>query len=724
MGAMLVYPEVVYLQLDLSPAGQRDGSMLYSGPASVQNRKNYHPGRTIENDINVETGQAELQYVPANQTFVLVLNARNRYGGRYLGYLRRGEGVVDSGTGRFAGTLKLRPGNLGDYFHFERPGDFEAVAKNYGDFHLAQGRISPVAKLAAPSKGDLVAWFEPFVQNHPDVDLYHVAHGTLELMAIDLFADAHFSKYFGKRFDELSGMAMIGTGLRLSQDLSRSQNRNERSLGTLSRMFYRGTGSPSGMETLQGVLALRVYTAWFRTQIDQLAVMPPTEADWKSLAALEPVFKAGAPTLSLFLPTRYARAQQQIQDARQRIAYPLLETQIAALESRRQQPSQDLLTDLIHWPATEREKLSCLSISQRNILHDRIQAIKFAVVEKLVPPHVERLKNLGQGFEAVLAGNEWYRRLNSAFQGATDAPAYRQALEAFQQHRKTDLDTALPVMLEKVSAFRYKDLGIPKQSWLATPKDSDSPVYAAVDAALAKRKSELIQKHKDDIEKAIAQALKESRENPKQPLRYVDMSKYAASELMSVIYYGTMNHPRAERVIQSMSQGDLGSIFKSAAFSTKMKLVFQMYHQVYYERYRNSPPLFRLQPEEWATMVIHHTTRNGFGTIVDSYDSTDIDVRRPYAKAYEQTLIQGSDVLVTLFDAASKGQLNKDSGIMGVVGDMFSDSMRNKRSFEQFLSDYRDDYPATVYHFEQNLMKAFTLQDMEQIKQIEIEPLE
>ena len=729
IGAILVYPKVVYVQMELTPRGVRNGETVYSGTSGFQQRESYRPGREIENDVTVELARVELRYQENTQTFVIEMARNGRSRGNYVHWFRKGEGVVDLAGNRFAGTRGDRnPSSLQDYFYFVRPHQFEEISDNYGHFYQPPGRTSLLARFMKASKADLIAWFEPFAESYPEADLYHIPHGKLELMVIDLFNDAHFKRHFGgKTFDELGAAALDGTAYLLSRDMIRSRDRNERSLGVLGGMFSRTIGSPRGMDTLQGVFVLRAFDGWYSNQMALLAGMQASEANWEGLTSMEPHFEPQSRALSMFLPARSQQAKQNILETRQRLAYPIIQASIAELEKRLHQPSTDVLADVVSWPVARRERLSYLSASQRAEVSQRIESLKFRLVKELMPSFMERLRNLGQGFEAVLGGNDWYHSFTGTFQGATDAPAYMAAYDAFLQRRAIDLEAARPAMLAKISTLAYKELNAPTRYWLTSPSDRSSPVYPALVEAATQRKAELERQHELSIKTAVAQAFEESRKNPSQPLRYIDMRKYAVPELMSMIYYGTMDFANIHEVLGSFKRGDLQSLFKSAEFTAKMKIVFQEYHRTYYERYGSTADKRRQNPEGWVPMEITHKSwqEDGFGNRSNESSSTsfDIYVRQPYVQAYKNTLATTADVLAMLVGAARERRIDSDAGVWGVLGGMIGDTMKNRNAFDQFLSDYHDSYPATVRHFEQNLLKAFTRREMIQLDLIEVEPL-
>ncbi len=496
-GVMPHGASALYLRLELSPGRHADGKTLYEGSAHVQPIEGYRRKLPVTAGQQGGTAAARVVHDPRLNTFSIQLTGQPRPHGTVL--LFNGlEGMYDPRGQALAGlyrpNARHNPGvsGGGQYFVLVRPKPFQRLDD------ALERRKSLLSISFTPSKSKLREWAKPFDDaNYAGPDQRQLqsrgwVYGTHEHIAIKLFRDDHFKKYFGAPFDELSG----GNLASIEKDL-RGEPLN--GLARFRRMFQTGQLDNAAVRTTIMVNAQRHLLNWRQDRLAELKRLPAEKGSLAHTDSVEQALAGIAPFL--LWPQEMTADTQQIAAVRAGIAYPTLKTMLARFESAT--PDLALMRQLAGWERDEQRLFSYLDATQRRTLVDAANKRLDSVLAQLLPRHQQRIATLGEGLPGLLDGNGWYREFSTDFAPVMQHPRVTQVRTAFEQRRGQQLAQAEADMLMRVQAdhatlptamsqqadtqrLNYcKTLKQYEQTWFVVPSDTQHATTRSVKTRMA-----------------------------------------------------------------------------------------------------------------------------------------------------------------------------------------------------------------------------------------------
>lgn len=513
-GVIIHGSQIIHMQLDLTPATElapqvksllvsqtsdKTATQIYEGVAYAQDFSGYLAKLSITRDVGSESMPVYGVYDAQLRTFRLLPKAQTRARPGRLGlefHLRNLGGVHDLRDDVLAGLKPSQVGatqapNSGDqHFFFARPSRFKDEAKSFDP------SVSWTSFLA-PSKADLSQWVQALTTEHPGTNLYHAQSGRLELVAIKLFRDEHFKKYFGEPFDELSSTKLKNIQRAMQQPGGREVS--DFNLLALNRMFWAGRGDNAAAQTALWVKAQRHMLRWRQDQMAALPQLPGVKSSLERIEQLE--HELGKVASALLWPSELKTDKAQLLQSRQAIAYPALQTMLAEFSSTA--PSLSLMNKVASWHADEKQLFGYLRAEQEQSLRAAANQRLTTIVTALMPAYRQRMAALGAGLPAVLAGVNWHRDFTRDFALVANHPLVQETLNTFAAQRAQHLNQAQAEMLAKIreghaqlpsdlspptDAQRLRYCATLKQldaAWFAVPSDGSQQAVESVRQTMA-----------------------------------------------------------------------------------------------------------------------------------------------------------------------------------------------------------------------------------------------
>ena len=721
-GVILTYPAATHVELTVEgQQGSGEGEIQFDASLRSQPLEVYLDGGRFDRAGTSDPAAVTLTLDAGLRTF-RVANAR---GLRRTGRRSASRQVLQQLTGKMglfargAERLVLLPPNsrsgLGEAISFVRPADFKRTAKKFKSVMRRRNVKSHFS--SAPSKSKLRKWAGPLLEAHGDAYLSQMGGGAVERAAIALFEDEYFEEFFGKPFDQLSVGSMAKTKKCLQKFSSRRASDADKSMYALHRAFWPHLGSPSATQTLQGVYALRGIQAWLDGHQTAFLASAGAEGDWENVEAVLAAAQSTATTW--VLPDRMTKLEEVAEGAFAKMAYPSLTSELDRLEGKADSAAGRAA--LATFNRTHRKRLKRLGSKQQRELKGRASAAHEAAIDQVVAELGAELDSLGPGLEGLLAGNRWWARSQAQLATGTKLRSVRDLMARFEELRRGAREAAEPQMLARISRAEAKELDDVSSSWFGAPGDTGSSTQAAVNRAISKRRQELSAAHEGRIQDAVARAKQEVARRPGQALRYIDFRKFPNGDFLGFIYHGIGNNKTQADLLRLLGTTDVEEMVKIAGYASKMKLAFATYHDLYYRRYGSTARARRSSGESWYG--IHHVTihKDRWGGVTDRYEDPEpfVYVRARFANAYKRTLANGVDALVAIFGAAADAvrQPGRQEDVHGrftrnLFGNILTAHRDYERAYEPFLDSFKDSYPATVAHFEENLRRAFQLESL------------
>jgi hypothetical protein len=364
---------------------------------------------------------------------------------------------------------------------------FVMARPQYAQERLTEPMIKAVAKGghgfgrffgSSPSDGDLLKWASMLKTEYPDMDLGQTVMGTLLGRARNLFEDDHFSKYFGKRFDQMSPSdraAVVDSFRRAQGQAGRSPLgsffRGESSDDLKQYAFLEGafssTGTDSAAEITLSVLTHRVIRSWRDAMQDRMRVWPAKADVFKRLARIE---TAGKDRLITLWPSERKEFKATLSAARQRLAVPVLG--ISADQTVAQAKGYQGIRDLAGWSDRNKDIAQYASGAELEALTAKIDVRLQQLLKPMIAAETVKLISLGEGYAAVAAGNRWYRDFTGRYGFLEDRPIIRGAVDRLALRRSSDLKAAQDQIAAQLKSAKTAQ-GIDNliAVWLPVPGD-------------------------------------------------------------------------------------------------------------------------------------------------------------------------------------------------------------------------------------------------------------
>lgn len=497
-GLVIQGSDLTYIKLDLSVPQKYTSSWQYKGKGYAQSFRAYFKENSVNSDNHCANIDVQLTYNPKIRTFRLKLEHNSQCDRMGLDVrLADFNGVHDVIGNTLTGLEQevMESGNGSDsrdqHFIFFRSNRFKAIAETFDKLEKTDGVKTGglFSFLKAPGKKSLRNWAQPLYDEYSGQDLNQGAYSHMKLVAIKLFRDRHFKKYFGERFDDLS-VTELGiiwkTLINLKQS---SQDEMDQKISMLERMFWTGHGDNAAKQTALRVMAQRFMLNWHHDRLVDLEKLPEEKESLQYIDLFEKELAKTA--LTLLWPSELSADKKRFAANRKRIALPVLKGMLVEFESSL--PTHRLMNRLIIWRFSENKLFNCLDKEDSRLLLDTAAKRLNVVIGALLSPYRQRIENMGSGLEAIEKGNTWYDDFNDSFSKVMQNNLVQKTLSTFKHHRQNHLTQAEDEMLERVrqgyhvlpselsksgdvKRLRYIDfLHRSAQKWFAVPGDNDNP---------------------------------------------------------------------------------------------------------------------------------------------------------------------------------------------------------------------------------------------------------
>ena len=392
------------------------------------------------------------------------------------------QGFVSTDRNQIGGFLTIpyrAPDSNAPHFALARPdkgGD--DLAKHMVEAVKSRGKGLGGMFSKGPNDRKLLSWAVRLRTEFPDVAddrLY-----TLQKQALNLFEDDHFREHFGKTFDELGG----GERAAVSESFRKSKNELN-SYRWLERAFS-SVGAGGAPETMLGVFTQRVIRAWKNEKLQKMNSLPPELDAFEELSEL----KASAERLTPLWPSEVDHFLEQITASGRRLAGPAL----LAWTDRTVGAAQGYegLQRLDRWQTETAGLQEYVSEADRSLAQSKIEARIQQIFEPLVSAETAKLGLLGEGYDAVAAGNQWHSNFVDRYGFLYRRQEFQDAIGRLSTRRNADLEKAKDrIARQLLHAATVEEVDALVDA-LLVPMDRDTQAGAAI--------RELIEARKDRID--------------------------------------------------------------------------------------------------------------------------------------------------------------------------------------------------------------------------------
>ena len=481
-GALTAQKRQFFAQLRLSREGPNElsGELIFSATASDK----------------VPLGLFKLKgtFDPANSTFTLSSGRELTSSDGLI--LATANGDFERASGKIHAQLTPRGGTLELTRNEKKTAELQAKSTE-STKRLGQGPVSLAQARTDDERRDaIVRWFRRLKQEYPDLDLHHSILGPeLYGKVLNLFCDDDFVPVFGKTFEALTADDRNYVKQLFRRLFARERRELLDGFGDfLERPFVLPAGSFSYADVAPQLAYRRtVHKQWHET-MDRLKSLSPASADYDELLSLE---KKGTEPFHDLWPSEFKQFQEAIESTKHRLADGAATDRVnAAIAST---SGLDSARSLASWAEQRKELLQYVSENIRQELNARISAKIGEHIEPLLREEAAAVAALGDGVEAVNAGNKWYRHFQTTYGFAAGHPAFQAAVERLKARRSGDLAAAqLDIMAEIEKQSTEKGVDNVKASYFAVPGDNATTAATAVARAASARKQAI------QLEQALA----------------------------------------------------------------------------------------------------------------------------------------------------------------------------------------------------------------------------
>jgi hypothetical protein len=521
-GVYLAYPQVTRLDLDLSSKDGHsvDGVVTFQ-PVSTAGRSALGEFRgrfRVTGTFDSSVG-----------AFVLVPGEWIERPARLARPLRM-SGVLDRRSHQLAGTFD-DDALSNPYFVLARANEAEgsilepveeALEKGGPERSVRLGRLKIPLNGGSADLNKVREWAERFASEFPTVDLQRTTMGQLTGKARNLFEDGHFSRYFGKTFDQMSP-----SDRQKVLKVMRERQNGRDAMGPyafLSSAFSDPHGQFSPADVTIGVLAQRALRNWYNDALGRLQGLPAGARVLDELAAYK---AARSSSIARLWPSELQTFDARVEQSGRRVALPALnawadgiihkasgKTGLAALTVAAQQlvvtasparvavrtrplpPATGARSDRRAYaseeqPASRSEPdawFEYVSMDDRAATQQRLRNKAESLLPTLMADERRQLQSLGTGAQALRAGVVWYSNFMSAYQPYQSTAPVREVLDAAQTRRRADLAAAAKELLAQVErAGTASEVGAIVSAHLGVPGDPQDPNGAKVERAATER---------------------------------------------------------------------------------------------------------------------------------------------------------------------------------------------------------------------------------------------
>jgi hypothetical protein len=462
-GVYFVYPQPMGMKVQLRSIG---GS-------AVEGELAFYPLNTHQRNIlGTIRGKYVLKgkYDPLTQTFELSPNHWIEKPNRLV-FATKLRGVLSEKRQEIAGFLVSRISQ-----NFPAKTHFVMCRPQYAEERLTEPMIKAVSNGgrgfgrffgSSPSDEDLFKWASMLKAEYPDMDLGHTVMGKLLGRSRNLFEDDHFSKYFGKTFDQMSPSDRAAVvdrfrkanghaGRSLIGSIFHSESSDKLKQYAFLEGAFSSIGTDSAAEITLSVLTHRVIRSWRDAMQDRMRFWPAKADVFKRLARIE---TAGKDRLITLWPSERKEFKKTLAAARRRLATPVL--RMSANQAIASAQGYQGIRDLAGWAHRNKDILQYASSADRAKFTGRIDVRLQELLKPMMAAETAKLASLGKSDAAVAAGIRWYKDFISRYGFLEDRPIVRSTIDQIPQN------------LAKAIALYTKASESPKADVAKTSKGED-----------------------------------------------------------------------------------------------------------------------------------------------------------------------------------------------------------------------------------------------------------
>ncbi len=338
---------------------------------------------------------------------------------------------------------------------------------------------------ALPSPEKLTNWIAHFREEFATVDVRHTQMQVLWRLLQNLYDDDSFAPVFGTTFDH------FGSDQRKEMEvLFRRAPRSE----LIDE--YNFLGSPFGIHHSGGadymsvwVFRQRAIRSWIKERMEWCTHLPPEFESFVLIKGVESTSKAQLATL---WPSEAKKLAGTIAETRSRLASVILERgSEQAVSSASDVAGARILAGWLEGPE-QKEIAPYAPADAREKIRARLEAKIGELITSPLQQHEARLANLGEGKEAVLAGNKWYSQLHDQFGFASQRDVFQHALQKLKDRRPADLQTALgAISAELRNQTVMASVDSKMKEYLRVPGDEATPAGTELRSVAQKVRAEI-----------------------------------------------------------------------------------------------------------------------------------------------------------------------------------------------------------------------------------------
>jgi hypothetical protein len=311
----------------------------------------------------------------------------------------------------------------------------------------------------------LAKWASRLETEFPKLELRHTQMQDLNRLAQNVFRDDWFRQFFGTTFDKLSPERRTVLHDELSPLGRGGPLENYRFLSSA----FRTPGSGGADYVTVWLFWHRAIASWMEERMHWLAQLPP---QFDSFVLIKSVESLGKTYLATCWQSDWATFQRAVADTRSSLAPITLER--SANEALAKATTAEQAKELLGWmdQGAQKELAQYAPADLKEKLGSRLIARADELISKSIADEESKIAALGQGKEAVLAGNALYHDLQKRFGFADKRPAFLHALKLLQARRDSDLAAAKSAIAQDLATQTTQAaLDAKLREYLAVPDD-------------------------------------------------------------------------------------------------------------------------------------------------------------------------------------------------------------------------------------------------------------
>lgn len=718
----------------------RGGLEVFAGEATIAQVE--LPGRRARRALASVQGNAAMTVDPVTGTFQFRVSSLGRDPQMLAVGVGAAIGVIDPVHHRLAGFSGGSAESFGRFFRFTRPEEASATLAAYGRF-TGPGPKAPQRELlrngrkkitlgdlfggtSGPDLATLQRWAASMNSGDDNGEEPRQTGGLRSSSSLLIFGDEPFERAFGAPFDGLSDSEIDGFYKRIRKDFSGSNDPTERRFAGLAGYFRRSDqGAPNGLRTLHGVLALRTIRSWATDQAEKMDSGPGEPASYARSIAMKTLLGSvegsGGGITYVVPPTERKKLLAEANRIHTREASAELARVLGHLEDLpHTQESWDQAFDLTQARAADYDLLDG---PDRESIERRRRALLDSVLTTLLGPDLAARPVHGKGnVDWIPEEVAWWARLRYNHHRAwqQSGGVLGQLSHDFTRERSAALNAAIPALERTIAEAKLAELPNIESIWFSLDGDKQTAAFAAATSAAADRRKVI----DSAIRGAERDALALVAQDPTRPLPFLDVRRYKAPGLLRLVYFGETRGVDIDKLAHWWGSDDLDGVVTENNAWLRFRAAFRIYHHGLYHKYFRSEDArdawTRQEGEKWRGIQAVWRKDNPWGPPEeDPIGAPHTYVREPYAEAYIRCEASIAEIGSAMWLDSLRTKQNSASPSHRPFQDPtdtsptpFEAAIASRDDYseltEAFLQDHLKSHPATVRHFEHNLMALVT----------------